>query len=1093
MSLADNYAPVKTLGNGSTTQFTGSWNAISTDYIDVALENVTTGVQTPVTSGITKELLSTGGFRVTFATAPTSANYVVISRAVDLTQDTPYKTSSGFQGSNIEDSFDKITAMVQDQQDGLDRSIKTPIGDTRTVVLPSATVRANKGLKFDADGDVTVTLGDPDDVDEAVAAAEAAQAAAETAETNAATSATNAATSASGAASSASAASASASAAATSATAAASSASAAATSETNAAAAAAPATALLARVNSLPETLLNKNMWQDQRFNGLAGAKGWRGWTLSGSSITLALGTDSNDKPYINFSSASGKVNRRADVAISVLEFAAGDVITFSARIIASTVVTSGTNNQIRMVQLNSGGSEIAGTAFTVNIPSATTLASGDQIISIAAKTLDAACTKLRFDFYAYTSESWRMTDVSLHKGSNPNYRMPISERRDALVDSPAYGLPFLTKYPNYFNDIAFDTMAAALGSGSPDAYGAYATKDANCVATVGTNSRGEKTLTISSNNGSSANIYWYQLLANMGLAIGDTVSIACCVESRTGTSTTPLMQLTQREASGNEPTFLQIQMPTGAYTGPVWWANKELGSGVTIVAGTVAVDRLKLSFRVGGSDTLTISRVLLCKGSNQEYRPFIFDGLPAKATVTALQSTVSTNTTNIAANAADILELQATVGAVPVRNMTQLFIMGDSRSSHQGGGVDINGGYSAWGALNHFRMDSEVRGGFTVIDNTAVSGDRSDQYMTQTKLDAALATNAGWLWIWGITNDIFDGYTAQQAWDGYNGQIGIESAIDQALAAGMNVILPLESGSTAYGSSATSLGYVNQYNRLVREKAQQNNRVFVLDFNKIWWNRAGTSLALLTDMFGDGTHPQGYGSYLAAQEMKNVLLPHLKLNSIHHHAAWEAYANGAIQLIENPNFLTTTGGATSGTGITAASGVPANWTVATSGPGSPTVVVTTNTLPEGDKELVLDCTFGDKSDYIYILQGVSSVGTKLATGDELEAGFEIVFDSGFSNIGGATMRMVFVVDGVTTEVWSNDGVFKGGDQHPEELHQFHLIDNTAVPAGTAITSLNNSIRIHPRRNLFESAASTGAQVASCKVRIRRVFVRKKG
>lgn len=136
MSLPNNYAPVKQIGNGVTTVFTGAWNPISLSYLQVFLENVATGVQTPVTTGITTALTTTGGFTVTFAVAPTSANYVVINRDTDQTQTVPYKTSTGFNGTNTENSFDKLTAMIQDQQDGITRSLKFPVGSTLIGSLP---------------------------------------------------------------------------------------------------------------------------------------------------------------------------------------------------------------------------------------------------------------------------------------------------------------------------------------------------------------------------------------------------------------------------------------------------------------------------------------------------------------------------------------------------------------------------------------------------------------------------------------------------------------------------------------------------------------------------------------------------------------------------------------------------------------------------------------------------------------------------------------------------------------------------------------------------------------------------------------------
>lgn len=145
MSILDNYTPLKELGNGSTTEFSDSWQILSEDYIRVYLEDVTTGVQTLQAQGSDYTLVfSEDGFVVTFLTAPTSANYVVIARKVDVTQIVPYKTSKGFQGIIQEGSFDKLTAIVQDQQDDIDRSPKTQVGSD-PLVFPGWVAGLNIG------------------------------------------------------------------------------------------------------------------------------------------------------------------------------------------------------------------------------------------------------------------------------------------------------------------------------------------------------------------------------------------------------------------------------------------------------------------------------------------------------------------------------------------------------------------------------------------------------------------------------------------------------------------------------------------------------------------------------------------------------------------------------------------------------------------------------------------------------------------------------------------------------------------------------------------------------------------------------------
>lgn len=166
MTVSNNYVPIRQLGNGVTTQFSGSWPMLNANYAQVFLENATTGVQTPVTQGAGASqytlVFSSSGFTVTFNTAPTSANYVVIGRNVALDQTDPYRTSKGFQGQVEEDSFDKLTLIAQDTRSAITRSITVPLGDTATnLILPTAALRANGILGFDGSGNVTLVGGIP--------------------------------------------------------------------------------------------------------------------------------------------------------------------------------------------------------------------------------------------------------------------------------------------------------------------------------------------------------------------------------------------------------------------------------------------------------------------------------------------------------------------------------------------------------------------------------------------------------------------------------------------------------------------------------------------------------------------------------------------------------------------------------------------------------------------------------------------------------------------------------------------------------------------------------------------------------------------
>ena len=163
MSISDNYAPLRQLGNGSTTAFSPMWTALNTSFIKVFFENVVTGVQTPQMSGFTITL-NTVGFTVNFTVAPPSSVYVVIARQVPRDQGFDYSTAQGFNGPQITKSFDKLTAITQDLQEIQDRTLTVPLGSPVTQITIEPPI-PGKGLRWDDAGTGIVnTMDDLDDL-----------------------------------------------------------------------------------------------------------------------------------------------------------------------------------------------------------------------------------------------------------------------------------------------------------------------------------------------------------------------------------------------------------------------------------------------------------------------------------------------------------------------------------------------------------------------------------------------------------------------------------------------------------------------------------------------------------------------------------------------------------------------------------------------------------------------------------------------------------------------------------------------------------------------------------------------------------------
>lgn len=106
------------------------------------------------------------GGTVTYPTSGSpleAGNKLTIRRKLAIRQATDLVTGAAFYAEDHEVVFDRHTMVDQQQQEELDRSLKIPLSDgALAVTLPTAANRAGKAVKFDADGNVTVSAYDPD-------------------------------------------------------------------------------------------------------------------------------------------------------------------------------------------------------------------------------------------------------------------------------------------------------------------------------------------------------------------------------------------------------------------------------------------------------------------------------------------------------------------------------------------------------------------------------------------------------------------------------------------------------------------------------------------------------------------------------------------------------------------------------------------------------------------------------------------------------------------------------------------------------------------------------------------------------------------
>jgi hypothetical protein len=159
MTVSSTTTKVSYSGNGSTTAFAYTFKIFAAAEITVIIRS-STGTET-VKSLTTDYTLSNigvdGGGNVTFGSAPASGETVVLIRNTPNTQTLDLVENDPFLSSSFEDTLDKITHQLIEQQEEIDRSFKVSRTNSITTseFSDDATSRASKTLGFDSDGNLT--------------------------------------------------------------------------------------------------------------------------------------------------------------------------------------------------------------------------------------------------------------------------------------------------------------------------------------------------------------------------------------------------------------------------------------------------------------------------------------------------------------------------------------------------------------------------------------------------------------------------------------------------------------------------------------------------------------------------------------------------------------------------------------------------------------------------------------------------------------------------------------------------------------------------------------------------------------------------
>ena len=183
-------------GNDSTTVFSFTFKCFAQGDLKVVLTN-SSGVDATltITTDYTVALnanqdTSPGGSITTTGSSspPDTGEKLTILNEPAYTQGTDLITGGGFYPDVVETALDRSTVLARRAKEQVGRSVQIPVSDSAgtTVLLPTNTLRANKALVFDADGDVGVSVDNYVDQTTASAASAATASAAATAAQSAA-------------------------------------------------------------------------------------------------------------------------------------------------------------------------------------------------------------------------------------------------------------------------------------------------------------------------------------------------------------------------------------------------------------------------------------------------------------------------------------------------------------------------------------------------------------------------------------------------------------------------------------------------------------------------------------------------------------------------------------------------------------------------------------------------------------------------------------------------------------------------------------------------------------------------------------------
>lgn len=167
MTLTTTSARNEYTGAGSVGPYAYTFRIFAATDLLVVTRNISSGAETTLAYVTDYSVTGVGegaGGTITLTNALESGNTMAITRVVPVVQDTDLRNQGTFYPQTYENALDYLTAIDQQQQDAIDRSLKVGDGvDPATFTTTLATAPANSYLRVNGTGDAFVAVTVMDD------------------------------------------------------------------------------------------------------------------------------------------------------------------------------------------------------------------------------------------------------------------------------------------------------------------------------------------------------------------------------------------------------------------------------------------------------------------------------------------------------------------------------------------------------------------------------------------------------------------------------------------------------------------------------------------------------------------------------------------------------------------------------------------------------------------------------------------------------------------------------------------------------------------------------------------------------------------